>query len=138
MALDVQLLRDSFQLVLERHPEPTARFYEILFEQYPAARALFGRNSRKNQEAMLAQALLAVLDHLEDGAWLERTLGALGEKHNGYGVTPEMYDWVGGALIATFAEIVGKEWTTLHTQAWGTAYGIIVSIMLRGDARAAE
>jgi hemoglobin-like flavoprotein len=138
MALDIQLLRDSFQLVLERHPAPTARFYEILFEQYPAARALFRRNSRKNQEAMLAQALVAVLDHLDDGAWLEGTLGALGEKHASYGVTREMYDWVGGALIATFAEIAGKDWTPAHTEAWGTAYGIIASIMLRGEAHAAE
>jgi hemoglobin-like flavoprotein len=49
-----------------------------------------------------------------------------------------MYDWVGGALIATFSEIAGPEWTTAHTEAWGTAYGIIVSIMLRGEVRAAE
>ncbi len=137
MGLDVQLLRNSFQLVLERNAAPTARFYDILFERYPRAQPLFSASRRKQQEAMLAQALVAVVDHLEDGAWLEQTLGALGKKHVGYGVTREMYDWVGDALIATLSEVLGNDWTPEHTEQWGAAYGAIVSLMLR-DATPAE
>ena len=111
---------------------------EILFEQYPQSRPLFGRNSRKKQEDMLAQALVAVVEHLEDAPWLQNTLGALGAKHVGYGVTPEMYDWVGDALLATLAESIGEDWTTAHLDNWAEAYGVIVSLMRAGEAVAAE
>jgi len=138
MALDVALLRTSFDLVLSKNPNLTARFYEILFERYPAARPLFGRSSQRRQEEMLAGALVAVVEHLEDGEWLSSTLGALGQKHVGYGVTGEMYDWVGDSLLATLAETAGDDWTPALTAQWGEAYGVIVSLMRAGEAAAAE
>ena len=76
MALDVALLRQTFALVVERNPDLTVRFYDVLFEKYPEAKPLFSPAGRKKQETMLAQALGAVLDHLEDAPWLEQTLKA--------------------------------------------------------------
>jgi hemoglobin-like flavoprotein len=138
MALNVPLLRSSFQLVLDTNPNVTARFYEILFERYPAARGLFRPGSQKRQEEMLAGALVAVVEHLEDAPWLTGTLGALGAKHVGYGVTAEMYDWVGDALLTTLGEVAGDAWTPELHSAWAEAYGVIVSLMRAGEAAAAE
>src|SRR4051812_14268804 len=100
MSLNVPLLRSSFELVTEREPQLTTRFYEILFARYPQVKPLFGRNSRANQASMLQSALVSVLDKIEDAAWLESKLGAMGEKHVDYGVTEEMYGWVGASLLA--------------------------------------
>ncbi|MGE0547024.1 MAG: globin domain-containing protein [Kofleriaceae bacterium] len=130
MTLDVQLLRSSFELVAEREPMMTARFYEILFERYPQAKPLFSHNSAKQQQKMLQDALAAVVGHLEDGPWLTKTLGDLGRKHVDYGVTHEMYDWVGASLLATLAEVAGKDWSPKLEKAWADAYGAIVSLMV--------
>jgi hemoglobin-like flavoprotein len=132
MALDVALLRSSFELVLERNPELTKRFYDILFEKYPQAKPLFSRNARNKQEEMLAKALVAVIDHLEDAPWLKETLSALGTKHKEYGVTAEMYGWVGDALLTTLGEAAGKEWTPALKSNWTEAYGAIASMMQAG------
>ena len=132
MALDPQLLRSSFELVIDRRPDVTALFYDELFTRHPEARALFGRNSRQEQEAMLAAALSAVLDHLEDGQWLESALTELGRKHSEYGVIEEHYGWVGEALLATFAKVAGTDWSPECEQAWTAAYGAISSTMLSG------
>ena len=132
MALNVPLLRTSFDLVVEREPLLMRRFYEILFTRYPQARPLFRRNSTVEQEKMLTGALVAVLEHLEDAPWLEEKLAALGAKHVEYGVTSNMYDWVGESLLATLAEVAGPDWTKELAGAWGEAYGAIVSLMLRG------
>src|SRR4051812_42143872 len=83
--MNVDALRASFNLIVERAPNLTQRFYEILFERYPQVRSLFGRNSRPAQEQMLTQALAAVIDHVEDAAWLEQTLSGMGAKHATYG-----------------------------------------------------
>jgi hemoglobin-like flavoprotein len=130
MPLNVNLLRQSFEVVATANPRFIARFYEILFERYPQARPLFPANGMARQEEMLTGALVAVLDHLEDAPWLQDTLGALGAKHVGYGVTREMYDWVGASLLATLGEVAGPAWTPELQAAWGEAYGAIVSLML--------
>jgi hemoglobin-like flavoprotein len=135
MALNVQLLRSSFILVAEREPAFTARFYEILFSRYPQAQSLFGRNAPQKQQEMLQRALVAVLDHIEDAPWLAETLGSLGAKHLAYGVTDEMYGWVGECLLATLAEVAGPDWSAELATAWTEAYGAISSLMKKGASR---
>jgi hemoglobin-like flavoprotein len=133
MSLNVAALRGSFDLVIERAPNLTHRFYEILFERYPQARSLFGKGATRAQEEMLTRALVAVLDHLEDAPWLEETLGALGNKHVDYGVTNEMYAWVGDALLSTLAEVAGPDWTPEVAGAWTEAYDAIAALMTGGS-----
>lgn len=137
MALNVALLTESFELVVSRNPSLTARFYEHLFAKYPAAQAMFHRKPLASQEKMLSEALAAVIGHLEDAPWLSATLGALGEKHQGYGVSSEMYGWVGDALMTTLREVAGRDWTDAHEQAWTDAFGAIVSLMDPARKRAA-
>jgi hemoglobin-like flavoprotein len=136
MSLNVALLRSSFELVVERQPQLTHRFYEILFERYPRAKALFVRNTPAAQEKMLTDAIVAVMDHLEDAPWLTSTLKGLGAKHKGYGVTDEMYGWVGASLLATLAEVAGKDWSKPLEAAWTEAYGAIAGLMQAGAAEA--
>src|ERR1700755_795240 len=131
MTLDPQLLRSSFDLVVERHPELTPRFYAILFERYPQVRPLFARDTA-HQAKMLTTALVSVMDNLEDASWLTSTLTAMGKKHVEYGVTNEMYDWVGASLLATLAEVAGSDWTPALEGAWTEAYGAIAGLMQQG------
>lgn len=138
MSLDIDMLRSSFTLVVEREPELTRRFYEILFTRYPQARALFPANDLRPQQTMLRDALVAVMEHLEDAPWLTQTLGELGRRHEGYGVTAPMYDWVGDSLLATLAEVAGEDWTEPMANAWAAAYGAIASLMQAGAAASPE
>ena len=137
MTLDPTILRASFELVIDRRPDLTVRFYEILFERYPALRPLFSR-ARETQARMLAEAIAAVLDHLEDARWLGATLGTLGRKHVDYGVTDAMYDQVGDALLATLAEVAGAAWTPTVAAQWTAAYGAIAGMMKAGAAAATD
>jgi hemoglobin-like flavoprotein len=135
MGLNASVLRSSFDLVVGRQPQLVHRFYEILFERHPQVKPLFGKNSGAKQEEMLTGALVAVLDHLEDAPWLEATLKQLGAKHLDYGVTPEMYGWVGGSLLAAMAEAAGPDWNKEIEVAWTEAYGTIAALMQSGVAR---
>lgn len=132
MSLDVEALRGSFQLVVERSPNVVHRFYEILFTRYPQARPLFSRNSAANQEKMLTGALVAVIDHLEDPSWLATQLSGMGAKHLEYGVEDHMYAWVGECLVAALQEVAKDEWTPRIEQAWLGAFGAISGLMLEG------
>jgi len=130
--MDVHLLRASFELVIERQPQLVSRFYAILFDRYPQVRPLFGRNAQAAQEKMLTDALVAVLDHIEDATWFRDRLGALGRKHAGYGVTEDMYGWVGECLLAALAEAAGDAWSDELAKLWAGAYAAIAGAMLDG------
>lgn len=137
MALDGATLASSLELVASRQPVVTARFYEILFERYPDVKPLFGNNAADAQALMLQEAIVAVIDHVDDAEWLTTTLHGLGAKHVGFGVTEEMYPWVGECLIATLAEIAADDWNATIEKAWVDAYGAIVGLMLEGAAMVA-
>jgi hemoglobin-like flavoprotein len=129
---DEELLRESLELVLERDGEFPLRFYQILFERHPETRPLFRLNSLGAQRKMLAQMLMAVVDHYSDTVWLETTLGPLGSQHTGYGVTPEMYPWVASSLVAAIAERCGEQWTADYQRAWENGCLMISGHMIRG------
>ena len=136
MSLNKHLLSDSLTLIASREPQITTRFYAILFERYPQVLPLFGKNAATQQQQMLQEAIIAVVDHADDAAWLTTTLHAMGRKHVSYQVTPEMYPWVGECLVATLAEIAAEAWTPELEAAWIEAYGAISGLMLEGAARA--
>jgi len=133
MSLDVALLQDSFAIVAAKETELALRFYEILFERYPQTKPMF-RRATEQQAKMLTGALAAVVAHVDDHDWLVATLPPLGAKHVDYGVTNEMYDWVGECLLAGMAEVCGDAFTPAVKSAWVGAYGAIAGLMQSGAA----
>ena len=129
MTLDIALLRQSFQLVLDRNPNLTDRFYTILFSRYPEVEPLFSARAKAHQPAKLAAALSAAVAHLDDPAWLSRTLGDMGRRHVDYGVTRDMYAPVGDALLSAMREALGDDWSAQLESQWAAAYGVIVDLM---------
>ena len=87
---------------------------------------------------MLTEALVAVMDHLEDAPWLEQQLSAMGAKHVSYGVQDEMYAYVGECLVAALKDAAGDGWTPRVEKAWIGAFGAISGIMIAGAKRARE
>lgn len=130
------VLVESLGLVAGNEDALTRRFYEILFARYPSVQPMFSADI-KPQAAMLTQAIVAVLEHLDDAHWLNDTLGSLGAKHAGYGVTAEMYPAVGECMIAAMSERGGKSWTETMTEAWSGALATVSGLMLAGAREAA-
>ena len=127
---DVRLLRDTLELTLATDDTFPTRFYERLFAAHPEVRALFHRSTPGAQNKLFAQKLTALIDHVDDPAWLDRELGTLAQNHARYGVTPEMYPWVGEALIDTLREACGDAWSAEAERAWRAAYASLVTAIL--------
>ena len=130
-SMDTDLLRRSFTLLTKREQRLADRFYTLLFERYPATRLLFRGRSARAKGTMLLDALVLLMANLDDEVWVQDNLAALGLRHRGYGVAPEMYGWFGEVLLATFREGSGEAWTPELEAAWTEAYQIISSRMVR-------
>ena len=62
-------------------------------------------------------------------------LKQLGARHNTYGVQEDHYGKVATALIGTFEEVLGDQFTPELRSAWTEAYLLISSLMRRGAAK---
>lgn len=130
MSEQARLLRETLELTLAADDSFPKRFYDRLFSAHPEVISMFHRNSPGAQRKMFAQKLTMIVDHVEDADWLARELKTVAESHMRYGVRPEMYEWVGEALIDTLAEACGAEWSEAADRAWRSAYAAIVRSIL--------
>jgi|SRR5579859_4185659 len=131
MGLKVELLTESFGIVLSQKETFAQSFYSRLFSVYPQTRLLFKETDMKQQEAALVAALGMVISALKKSDYdqLAAVLQKLGQRHEGYGVTREQYWMVGNVLLRTFADFLGSLWTTELNDAWADAYQAIVGMM---------
>ena len=126
--MDAALLRSSFDLIPDKHQFVEA-FYTTLFEKYPEVLPLFANTDISKQAQMLADVLDAVVEGVGNGEDLAPTLQELGTRHKTYGVLPEHYPKVGDALIATFQQRLGPQWTPAFQAAWLQAFTSIAQAM---------
>ncbi len=136
MGLNIELLESSFKLVAPKGEALVSRFYERLFEKYPAVKPLFKKTSIKEQKKKLLASLVLVIQNLRRPDKLTPVLQDMGARHVGYGAKPAHYDAVGENLLAVLGEFAGSAWTPQVKQAWTDAYGAIKTIMLAGAERA--
>ena len=128
--MNTRILRDTLELTLASDDTFPVRFYERLFAAHPDVQRLFHRSTPGAQNKLFAQKLTALIDHVDDPAYLGRELATLAKNHTTYGVTAEMYPWVGEALIATLREACGDAWTDEAERAWSDAYASLVRAIL--------
>jgi nitric oxide dioxygenase len=132
MSLKVELLEASFDKIKPRAKAFGESFYNHLFTMYPEAKPLFANTDMLAQREKLIKSLVLVVSNLRSPDFLTETLQGLGSRHVEYGALPEHYPLVGNALLTTFEEYLGDEWTDEVKQAWVEAYGAITEIMLEG------
>ena len=132
MALQIELLETSFQIIAPRGEAFVTAFYERLFTNYPQTRAFFTSADMKEQRKKLLGALALVIQNLRKPEVLVSALGGLGQRHVAYGVRPEHYPIVGAVLLDTFADFLGDDWTPTYHDAWAQAYEAVCTLMLEG------
>jgi hemoglobin-like flavoprotein len=137
MALDVETLEESFDLVAPQGDELMVRFYDRLFEVAPGVKPLFAHVDMDRQRQALLNMLVVLRESLHDLDDVVPDLEALGARHAGFGAEPEHYPVVGEVLIESMAEIAGSAWKPEYTTAWQEAYGVVQGEMLAGAAAAA-
>jgi methyl-accepting chemotaxis protein len=136
MALDLDLLETSFDLIAPEGDRLMDVFYDRLFAAAPAVKPMFAHTDFRRQKAMLLSALVLVRKSLRDLDAIVPTLRNLGARHVAYGARPEHYPVVAEVLLASMAEVAGDAWLPEYEQAWSAALGVVAGVMLEGAAAA--
>ena len=138
MAIDVETLEESFDLVASRGDELMETFYERLFETAPAVQPLFADVDMDGQRQALLNMLVVLRESLRDLDDIVPDLQDLGARHVQYGARPEHYPVVGEVLIGSMAATAGDQWKPEYTNAWQEAFVVVQDVMLQGATTGAE
>jgi hemoglobin-like flavoprotein len=93
---------------------------------------LFANTNMEQQNDKLIQTLVLAIYNERNLAYLATILRDLGARHVRYGVTLEQYPMIGEALLKTFEEYLGTDWTPEVKQVWTDAYAEIAKLMQEG------
>lgn len=127
----IQLVRETFELVRPIAPQAAELFYTNLFAADPALQGLFRGDMQQQGERLMAMIGNAV-GLLERPRVLLPVLRTLGARHAGYGVVDGHYDTVGGALLQTLEQGLGAAFTPEARMAWTACYTLIADGMKAG------
>lgn len=116
-----EVLRSFDMIGPEELASGSRRFYENLFHRAPGLRALF-RDDLSGQGMKFMSTLRTIIVALKDKELLHSELKPLGEGHAKLGVVAINFVPMGEALIDTFREILGREFTAEMENAWRKAY----------------
>jgi len=136
MALDLDALETSFDLVAPEGDRLVDIFYTRLFTAAPAVVPLFAGIDLQQQKAKLLGTLVLLRKSLNDLDAIVPKLRELGGRHVTYGAKADHYPVVGAVLIASMAEVAGDRWRPEYTRAWSDAVEIIAGAMLDGASAA--
>ncbi|WP_043113813.1 globin family protein [Solimonas soli] len=131
----IAMVQASWQQVLPMRRQAAALFYGRLFSLHPHLRALFHSPIAEQGEKLInmIDAAIGNLDRLDQ---LMPVIHALGARHQGYGVQPDHYVAVGGALLWTLEQGLGAAFTAELCEAWTEVYSALAAAMLDGASQA--
>ncbi|MEO6843511.1 MAG: globin family protein [Bradyrhizobium sp.] len=125
----VQLVQRSFAKVAPISEQAATIFYDRLFEVAPSVRAMFPDDMTEQRKKLMG-TLAVVVGGLSNLEAVLPAASALAKRHVNYGVRPEHYPVVGGALLFTLEKGLGEGWTPPVAAAWTAAYGTLSSYMI--------
>lgn len=125
----IQTVRRTWKLFQQIDPELVGEiFYGRLFTEHPSLRRMFPKQM-KEQYHKLINMMTWIVMSLGTANFLTKELSAMGERHKGYGVTNEHYDYVGEALLWTLEQGLGNDWNAEVREAWSLCFEELATVM---------
>ncbi|MBX9686848.1 MAG: hypothetical protein K2X27_09115 [Candidatus Obscuribacterales bacterium] len=134
MAINVELLTETFQRAKAENGGLHSlgmRFYQRLFEKYPAVKPLFSTPPEEQHKKLMA-SLSSIVAALTAPDRMLPYLRAMGIRHLKYKTESAHYPAVAENLVAVLSEHLSKEgvWTDEMKAAWEEALNVVASVMI--------
>jgi nitric oxide dioxygenase len=125
----MEIVQTTFAKVVASRLPTGELFYKRLFEIAPETKKLFADTDMKAQGDKLLRMVGVAVGALSQPKALMPALTGLGERHVDYGVTNEMYQPGGEALIWTLQYVLGSDFDEEVRDAWGTVYTVMAQVI---------
>jgi hemoglobin-like flavoprotein len=127
----LESVRRTAVLVEQALDQCASCFYNDLFDRHPPARELFA-DDLMAQKGTLVDELLSLVAAANELHGFLAEARVLGLRHQRQGIHAADYAFVGEALIAAIAAVIGDSWTVGAEASWRRMYALIAEAMLEG------
>jgi len=125
--------------LLENHKKALGQtFYNNLFRENPVLRNQFNMSNQRtnSQGSSLANAVVAFCANCDQLEALGPTVAKVANRHVSLEVTPAQYNVVGGTLLASLEEVLGKEVFNAEVkEAVAEGYFFLADIFIKEEAK---
>lgn len=111
-------LQASLRAIENRLPEVVKRFYELLFNRLPEAKALLEGIDIGGQQKKLEGVLMTLKCSFDQVESMTPLFAALARRHVAYGVKPSQLELFKDCLLETFATVAGDAWSDEVAAEW--------------------
>lgn len=129
----IALVKESWLKVEDRLDTLGTLFYWRLFDLDASLRPLFKQEINR-QQRKFTSTISHIVAHLEQPQQFFHSTKLLGRHHAHLGVQPAHYHTFAQAFLWTLGEMLGKQFTPAHRQAWETVYYLIAGLMKEAAA----
>jgi hemoglobin-like flavoprotein len=105
-------------------------FYKRLFKVAPETERLFKNTNMAAQAMMLLKMMSFLVGNLGEYDTMSDTLTLLAKTHASYGVKIRHYGIMGEVLVATFEELLGREFDEKSGPAWVRMYSSFLKVII--------
>ena len=139
----IRLVHASFARVAPIAKQVGEKFYNKLFAAAPETRKLFKDDMSYQHEKFMGvvaelvnlhlRSLISLpVTELENSEAAMPTIRRLGKEHAQWGVIPAHFGLMRKALMDTFVEVLGDEFTPELREAWLGAFDVMAKVMQNG------
>jgi len=107
-------------------------FYTKLFFDHPKLEKMFPEDMGQ-QYLKVVDMLSTIVARLGTAYEMNEEIKALAQRHVGYGVRPEHYQYLKTALLWTIEKGLGNDWNEKIREAWSACYDMISGIMIEAS-----
>lgn len=125
----ITIVKSTAPIIKSKGSEITSTMYQLLFEKYPAAKALF-KDAQPTQQQKLADAIYAYSANIDR---LENLAGGINDmalSHVRTKILPEHYPWVRESLMEAIRCVLGDAATEEIVNAWTEAYDFLAGVLI--------
>ncbi|XP_071814745.1 uncharacterized protein [Apostichopus japonicus] len=134
-------IRKSWAALMKNKNENATLLIVNLFKMSEGAQDVFPKFKGKNPDELkksigvrshglrVLAALNSVVENLDDIECLVDMLQHIAHSHHPRGTSRKHFEDLGGVVIATFEEALGKKFTDDAKNAWAKAYGVILGVI---------
>ncbi|ALG67126.1 globin domain-containing protein [Beggiatoa leptomitoformis] len=124
------IVKATTPVLREKAVEIATRMYDILFTQHPELKLLFV-NAPQAQPTVLAQAIIAYCNNIDNLGALTGAIGKITDKHVVTQVKAEHYPLVGAALLQAIRDVLGSAATPEIINGWAEAYQFLADVLIK-------
>ncbi|MBK8767294.1 MAG: globin [Burkholderiaceae bacterium] len=130
--MNAEVIERCLEAVAERVGDPSEIVYRRLFELAPDLEALFVRDTDGAVRGqMLQQVFETLLDLVGSNHYAEVLIGTEWLNHQNLGVPARQFELFFEAMISSFRDVLGPQWTPEIEAAWQSVVTRIGAIILQ-------